>query len=184
MVHLSVHLENGQRVYFRSENLQQQMQEPQKTTLQLSGGNSLAESFSNQLLQLGNGQMPPEVGYPGLIKFPHGFCNHVYSSEDLIGKVFEDIRQNYTRHMWISERAILAPKNDSVAKLNHMIQEMIPGTAKSYLSMDTVVDPSEAVHYPIKFLNSMDPPGCPPHSLSLKVGAPKILLRNLDSPKL
>jgi len=33
VVHLSVHLENGQRVYFRPENLQQQMQEPQKTTL-------------------------------------------------------------------------------------------------------------------------------------------------------
>jgi len=152
--------------------------------VQLSGGNSLAEAFSNHLLHLGNGQIAYEVEHPGFIKFPHGFCTHVFSTEDLIGKVFEKLRQNYTRHEWICERAILAPKNDSVAKLNHRIQEMIPGTAKSYLSMDTVVDPSEAVHYPIEFLNSMDPPGCPSHSLSLKVGAPIILLRNLDSPKL
>lgn len=31
--HLSVHLENGQRIYFRADNLQQQLQAPPRTTL-------------------------------------------------------------------------------------------------------------------------------------------------------
>ena len=33
VVHLSVHLENGQRVYFNQENLHNQLQEPPRTTL-------------------------------------------------------------------------------------------------------------------------------------------------------
>ncbi|XP_065654736.1 uncharacterized protein LOC136081353 [Hydra vulgaris] len=147
--------------------------------VKLSGDLS-AGAFSNQLLALGNGKAPIDV----LIKFPANFCTLVDSAEELIVKVFPNIQQSFTRHDWICERAILAPKNESVTKINMQIQKMLPGNEKSYNSIDMVMDPSEAVNYPTEFLNSLEPSGCPPHILHLKVGAPIILLRNLDSPKL
>ncbi|GBN57892.1 hypothetical protein AVEN_30384-1 [Araneus ventricosus] len=61
---------------------------------------------------------------------------------------------------------------------------MIPGPVTEYRSIDTVVDSDDAVNFPIEFLNSLDPPGMPPHRLHLKIGSVIILLRNLDPPKL
>ena len=146
-------------------------------------GDQLVGVFSNQLLALGNGQATVDA-QTGLIKFPANFCTLVNSAEELIVKVFPNIQQSFARHDWICERAILAPKNESVAKINLQIQRMLPGNGKSYHSIDTVTDPNEAVNYPIEFLNSLEPSGCPPHILHLKIGTPIILLRNLDSPKL
>ena len=48
---------------------------------------------------------------------------------------------------------------------------------------DSVLDESQAVHFPIEFLNSLEVSGFPSHLLSLKVSAPIIILRSLDPPK-
>lgn len=50
--------------------------------------------------------------------------------------------------------------------------------------MDTVEDPTEAIHYPTEFLNLLQPSGIPPYNLELKVRAPIMLLRNLKPSKL
>ena len=54
-----------------------------------------------------------------------------------------------------------------------------PGQGKTYLSADTVDEKDSENMYPTEFLNSITLSGMPPHSMTLKVGAPAMLLRNL-----
>ena len=80
---------------------------------------------------------------------------------------------------FISQRAILTPLNDNVDKINEVIMEKFPGEGKTYLSADSVADEDMASTYPTDFLNSVTLSGMPPHAMTLKVGAPVMLLRNL-----
>ena len=54
-----------------------------------------------------------------------------------------------------------------------------PGKGRPYLSADSVAEEDLHDAYPIDFLNSITLFGMPPHSMTLKTGAPVILLRNL-----
>jgi ATP-dependent DNA helicase PIF1 len=146
-------------------------------------GDANAGHFAGQLLTLGNGK-PPVNPNTGLISFPDKFCNIVDSIEALKNSVFPNIQNHFNDHKWLCERAILAPKNNSVSAINLQIQDQLPGRTTSYKSVDSVADIDESVQYPIEFLNSLEPSGMPPHNLLLKVGTPIMLLRNLDAPRL
>ena len=108
----------------------------------------------------------------------------VDSTDDLIKKVFPDFDQNHTNLAWLTDRAILAPRNDTVDEINQKILEMTPGPARSYRSVDTVKFEDESTRYPPEFLNSIQTSGIPPHNLCLKLGCTVILLRNLEPPRL
>ena len=146
----------------------------------LLGANS---AFASQLLDIGNGQIPVDVT-SNTIELPEQSGTIVHSTSELIDSVFPEVAVNYLNHSWIRERAILAPKNELVNTVNDDILSLLPGTVTEYTSVNTVMDPNDSVNYPTEFLNSLEPPGMPPHKLRLKVGAPIILLRNLDAPKL
>ncbi|XP_017493237.1 PREDICTED: uncharacterized protein LOC108381326 [Rhagoletis zephyria] len=141
-----------------------------------------AAAFSKQLLDIGEGKIP--IDDTGLITLQNNFCTLLQSKEELIESVFPNIVQHYQRNDYLSERAILAPKNVHVNEINFAIQEKLPGEATTYTSIDSVLNQDEVVNYPTEFFNSLDPPGLPPHRLVLKVGSPIILLRNLKPPTL
>ncbi|GFY37783.1 ATP-dependent DNA helicase [Trichonephila inaurata madagascariensis] len=71
-----------------------------------------------------------------------------------------------------------------VTVLNQRMLDKIPGESQTYLSINTVCKPDEAVNYPTEFLHSIIVPGLPPHKLEPRIGVPIILLRNLNPPKL
>ncbi|GBM33809.1 hypothetical protein AVEN_76180-1 [Araneus ventricosus] len=98
--------------------------------------------------------------------------------------VFPDVSNNYKDYYWLYERAIVAPKNENVNKINEIIRKKLPGNSITYKSVDAGMDKEQAVYYPTEFLNSLNPPGMPPHMLNLKVGSSIMLLRNLYPPKL
>lgn len=142
-----------------------------------------AHEFSKQLLEIGDGKIQID-STNGLIAVPNNFCTIAQSIDELIECVFPNILQNYTNHDWLRERAILAPKNIHINAINFQIQAKLPGVVTTYKSIDSVMNQDEAMNYPIEFLNSLEPPGMPPHCLNLKVGSLIILLRNINPPKL
>jgi ATP-dependent DNA helicase PIF1 len=102
----------------------------------------------------------------------------------LIHKVFPNIANNFKSHHWLSERAILAAENNDVNAINSRMLNDIPGESTTYGSIDTVINHDEVVNYPTEFLNSLHLPGMPPNILTLKIGVPIILLRNINPPRL
>lgn len=142
-----------------------------------------AHTFSKQLLAIGNGDHPINP-VTKEISFPSNFCQLETSLSELIAKVYPGIHINYKNHEWLNERAIMTAKNDDVNKINYQILHQLPGEIVQYKSIDLVTEMSEAVNFPIEFLNSLEPHGMPPHVLKIKIGAPLMVLRNLDPPKL
>ncbi|XP_029637985.1 uncharacterized protein LOC115213190 [Octopus sinensis] len=104
--------------------------------------------------------------------------------KELMNKVLPTLRNQFTNHNWMKTRAILAPKNVEVDDLYVKLLEHSPGERHIYSSIDTVLNIDEAVNYPVEFLTSLTSPGLPPHNLHHKIGAPVMLLRNFDPPKL
>lgn len=142
-----------------------------------------AARFAKQLLDLGNGRIPVDETTK-YISLPDNFCTFTQTIQELIDCVFPNIGRNHRNQQWLSERALLAPKNNDVNEINATIQNHIRGNTKTYKSIDCVTDENDAVNYPVEFLNSLDLPGLPPHDLTLKIGVPIILLRNIDPPRL
>ena len=77
-------------------------------------------------------------------------------------------------------QAILSTKNNVVDEVNDILISKFSGEVVEYLNFDETLNPNHQGQYE-DFLNSLSPNELPPHRLILKVNAPIILLRNLDS---
>lgn len=133
------------------------------------------EGWSERLLAVGNGEgeagraLLPEYMYLDTIR-PEALIDHMYE-----GGMTEDA---------IIQNAILSARNDDVTAINTIALRRLPGVERTYLSADSLPPDEQrpagvAANYPVELLNTLNPSGLPPHRLSVKVGAPIILLRNL-----
>ena len=80
----------------------------------------------------------------------------------------------------VSSRAILATTTDQVDAINKLALDRLPGEEIIIPSADSTIDVDDATHYPVKYNNSLQAAGIPPHTLILKKGAVVMLLRNLS----
>lgn len=144
-------------------------------------GDPDAHTFSSWLLDIGHGhgladdttiQLPREMVVPDLNTF--------------IGRIYPGIQSSPPPPPeYFLDRMILSPRNSDVMDLNTQILEVMPGEAEVFTSADTVVDEAGAddgisgSNIPSEFLQTLNPAGLPPGNLTLKLGCPLILLRNL-----
>ncbi|CAN6867765.1 unnamed protein product [Brassica oleracea var. botrytis] len=105
--------------------------------------------------------------------------------EALAHAAYPNFLQNYRDKDYLKERAVLTPTNNTVHEVNAYLLSKIPSQAREYLSSDSVEleatpDDDWTTHYPPEYLNSLEFSGLPNHRLCLKVGAPMMMLRNLN----
>ncbi|XP_067949517.1 uncharacterized protein [Watersipora subatra] len=138
--------------------------------------------FAAGLLRIGEGHLPVSAE-DGLVSL-EGYSTFVDSNEELQEKVYPNLRQRFQDVDWLSERAILCPRNNTAAAINSQLLAQLPGNLKTFTSVGTSLTDDAAVEYPVEFLNSLDLPGLTAHKLPLQIETPIMLLRNLNPPKL
>ena len=72
-------------------------------------------------------------------------------------------------------------KRRHVRIINDIYTARYPGDSRTYLSADSILEDDHKEAVPIEYLNVMNPSGISDHQLSLKIGAPVMLLRNLQA---
>ncbi|KAI3678193.1 hypothetical protein L6452_37477 [Arctium lappa] len=147
--------------------------------------------FSSWLLKIGDGHTgisdendPIDTKW---VEIPNEYMiqEHNESLMQLVRFIYNDeALQNPTASM-LCDRAIVCPKNNIADEINDLILDMLPGQKSVYLSVDSVIPHANEkgdteILYPPEYLNLLNFNGFPKHRLELKVGAPFMLLRNIN----
>ncbi|GBB91117.1 hypothetical protein RclHR1_18230007 [Rhizophagus clarus] len=147
--------------------------------------NQRQKSFADFLLQIGDGKYPVIPNTEDMINLPSPMVIPRGGLSDLIDFVYLNLTENSSNVDYMVGRAILTPKNDDVEHISTLIMNRFAGEFHTYPSANSVdlTDDSNMDQpqlYSPEFLRSLKIPGLPPGELKLKVGAPIILLRNLN----
>ena len=123
--------------------------------------------FSEYILGLGNGieENITEIS-EYTIMIPNKYL--VANSNTLIEKVFPDLTKQSADCKLLIKGTIYTPLNTNMKKLNAVCISRFPGSRKTYLSSDTLLQSDQQDSIPAEFLNSLTPSGMPDHELVLK----------------
>lgn len=108
--------------------------------------------------------------------------------EAIVNEIYGDLHCRHGELEYLRDRAILTPLNEDVEVVNINVLQMLPGETKAYKSCDSICKGSSAsesdeILYPQEYLNSLKFSGLPNHEIQVKIGAPIMLLRNLNPKK-
>ena len=146
----------------------------------INQGNTLeAQEFAKFLLDIGNGSIP-HTG-DDIIRIPDQYVFTAGDEKDFIKWCYPDIANNGGPE--VGSKAILTPKNNDVEYLNKLAINMMSGDSLICYSTDSIDNDDSgntSMLYPSEFINSINNASLPPHTLELKVGAPLLLIRNIN----
>ena len=142
--------------------------------------------FSDWLLDIGDDKVGQANDGFSEITIPDEFLIKDYTDpiQAIVDATYPNLTHNYSNADYLQKRVVLASKKDIVDKINYYVLSLIPNDEKEYCSADSV-DKSDELLNPTfglltpKFLNSLKTSGIPNHKLTLKVGTPIMLVRNL-----
>ncbi|XP_022019643.1 uncharacterized protein LOC110919688 [Helianthus annuus] len=145
------------------------------------------KEFAEWILRLGDGLLGDPNDGEVEIEIPDDLLilDEVNPISSLISFTYSDMQNFMWDSNYFQQRAILAPTNDVVDSINTELLNSIVGQEKIYLSSDSLCDTEQhsdldMALFPPDVLNKMHLSGLPNHKLVLKVGAPVMLLRNID----
>ena len=136
--------------------------------------------FSKWQLEVGHGKHTDDLGK---ITLPDHFKCTENTIASLIQTIFPGINSLPLQpDSYFAECTILTSRNDNVDDINSEMLKMFPGVEKVLMSADSVKNNNEEgmLMYPVEYLNSINCSGFPLAALSLKVGCPVMVLRNLN----
>ncbi|XP_074345441.1 uncharacterized protein LOC141684401 isoform X3 [Apium graveolens] len=108
--------------------------------------------------------------------------------EAIVNEIYKDLHHRHGDVEYLRNRAVLTPLNEHVDNINVTVLRRLPGEFKVYKSYDSICKGSstseaDEVLYPPEYLNSLKFSDMPNHEIAVKVGAPIMLLRNLNAKK-
>ncbi|XP_010412531.1 PREDICTED: ATP-dependent DNA helicase PIF1-like [Camelina sativa] len=108
--------------------------------------------------------------------------------EEVTKAAYPRFSQSFKERDYLTERAILTPRNETLLELNDYQLSKVEGEIKEYLSSDSIqteLAPTGDWNnlYTVEYLNSLEFSCLPNHRLRLKEGVPVMLLRNLNQKK-
>ncbi|XP_022032832.1 ATP-dependent DNA helicase PIF1-like [Helianthus annuus] len=145
------------------------------------------KEFGEWILKLGDGLLGEENDGEIDIEIPDDLLIHdqVNPISSLISYIYLDMNKFLWDLTYFQQRAILVPTNEVVDSINKELLESLPSEEKVYFSSDSLCQSEEESElnmalFPPDVLNNLRLSGLPNHKLVLKVGAPVMLLRNID----
>nr|XP_043633123.1 ATP-dependent DNA helicase PIF1-like [Erigeron canadensis] len=145
------------------------------------------KEFAEWLLKVGDGKLSEPNDGEVEIEIPDDLL--IKSTHDPLSDIIECIYPEYVARLYepkyFEDRAILAPTHETVNLINDTMLATLTGEEREYLSSDSIsqsdLNPNMSPDlYSLDFLNKIKMSGLPNHKLTLKVGTPVMLLRNID----
>ena len=136
--------------------------------------------FSKYILKLGEGdvEIVEEIN-ENCVQIPDKFL--VQDRNTMIENVFPNLEIEGADSLTLIEGTIYTPLNKNMKYINDICLARFAGEDRTYLSHDTIMQEDQKDSIPNEFLNSLTPSGMPDNELVLKLGAPVMLLRNLQA---